>query len=62
MFGLLIGADYTAYFNFDTLVGTTVCVGLIILAAAIVASIAHYFAKREKFRDAVLASLAAMLG
>lgn len=61
MFGLLIGADYTAYFNFDTLVGTTVCVGLIILAAAIVACIAVYFAKREKFRYAVLGSFAAML-
>ena len=59
MFGqTLIGADYTAYFNFDTLVGTTVCVGLIILAAAIVACITVYFAKRDKFRYAVLGCFA----
>ncbi len=50
MFGLLIGADYTAYFNFGSFLGTTVCLGLILLAAIVVSLGVTWFVRRDKMK------------
>ena len=62
MFGqTLIGADYTAYFNFDSFLGTTVCLGLILLAALVVAVAVTWFVRRDKMRPVVTVCVGLML-
>ncbi len=62
MFGqTLIGADYTAYFNFDSFLGTTVCLGLILLAALVVAVAVTWFVRRDKMRPVLTVCVGLML-
>ena len=62
MFGqTLIGADYTAYFNFDSFLGTTVCLGLILLAALVVAVAVTWFVGRDMMRPVVTVCVGLML-
>ena len=58
MFNFLLGAEYTSYFDFSTREGTFVCIGLILLAAMIVACVAVRFAKKEYFKITVIACVA----
>lgn len=58
---LLCAAEYVNFFNFDSLLGTTVCVGLILMGAAILANLIVFFAARSKFKLSVLVSVLLVL-
>ena len=61
MFTQLLCAEYVNFFNFDSLLGITVCVGLILLGAAVLANLIVFFAARDKMKKSVLGSLILLL-
>ena len=62
MFSYLLGAEYTNYFNFNDLRGISLCVGLILLAVAIVALALVYAFKRDLMKKATIISLGVIFG
>ena len=61
MFTQLLCAEYVNFFNFDSLLGITVCVGLILLGAAVLANLIVFFAARDKMKKSILGSLLLLL-
>ena len=61
MFTQLLCAEYVNFFNFDSLLGITVCVGLILLGAAVLANLIVFFAARDKMKKSILGSLILLL-
>ncbi|MDE6550001.1 MAG: energy-coupled thiamine transporter ThiT [Clostridia bacterium] len=54
MSGFLLTADYTSYFNFDSLRGISLCLGLILLGLAIIAVATVAVVKKDKLKLASL--------
>ena len=62
MFNYLLGAEYENYFNFNDLRGISLCVGLILLAAAIVALALVFAFKRDQMKKATIICVGVLLG
>ncbi len=61
MFNALLSASYSNFFNFDSLPGITVCVGLILLGAMILSNLILFFVKRDKVKLSVVIDVIVML-
>ncbi len=61
MFNTLLSAAYSNFFNFDSLLGITVCVGLILLGVMILSNLILFFVKRDKVKLSVVIDVVVML-
>lgn len=58
---LLCSAEYSNFFNFDSLLGTTVCVGVILLGLMILSNIILFFVDKKKVKLSVVIDVIIMI-
>ena len=61
MQNFLLSADYTDYFNFNGLRGVSLCLGLILLAVAIISLAAVFFIRKDKLKTSAIIIFAILL-
>lgn len=61
MFNALLCAEYSNFFNFDSLLGITVCVGIILLGLMVLSNIILFFVDKKKVKISVVIDVIIML-
>ena len=61
MFNALLCAEYSNFFNFDSLLGITVCVGIILLGLMVLSNIILFFIDKKKVKISVVIDVIIML-
>ena len=61
MFNALLCAEYSNFFNFDSLLGITVCVGIILLGLMVLSNVILFFVDKKKVKISVVIDVIIML-